>query len=67
MIDLLLALRGQEVLGRHRDARDHQLPDAADAERLQRRTGRDAEVVGGVLLDDGDARGGVTREGLRRP
>ena len=60
--DLLLALRREQVLGREADADDFEWPGGADPERLDRRAGRDVEVVGGVLLDDGDRTGRVAVE-----
>ena len=51
---LLLALRGQQVLGGEADAHDLERGGVADAERLHRRARCHVEVVGRVLLDDGD-------------
>ena len=65
--DLLLTLRGKQVLGRQRHPGDRERRLPADAECRQRVAGRDVEVVGGVLLDDRDrrARGGRERRDRR--
>ena len=60
--DLLLALRREQVLGREADADDFERRGGPDAERLHRRAGPYVEVVGGVLLDDGDRTGRVAVE-----
>ena len=68
---LLLALRGQQVLGGEPDADDVEIPGHPDAEGLDLIAGLHVQVVGGVLLDDGDRSAGAAIErvarGDRRP